>query len=149
MAVAFFALLVIVGLAIDLGLMYIERIRLGRACDAAALAGAQELPYEEQAARRAIDYLEENGYELDELGLTVIGPDGLSHPAPEGARGEFIIRAHSQQNPDYPEPTDLLSVTGTMQVPMSFMVLMCRRTRWPRTSSNDWTWHLSTTSLSR
>ena len=27
------------GLAIDLGLMYIERIRLGRACDAAALAG--------------------------------------------------------------------------------------------------------------
>lgn len=126
-AVAFFALLVIVGLAIDLGLMYIERIRLGRACDAAALAGAQELPYEEQAAKRAMQYLDENGYELDELGLTVIGPENvaqLSHPAPPDAQGEFIIRAHAQSDPDFPEPTDLLSVTGTMQVSMSFMVLI-------------------------
>ena len=78
-AVAFFGLLVIVGLAIDLGLMYIERIRLGRACDAAALAGAQELPYEEQAAARAIEYLDENGYELrQDLGLTVIGPESAT-----------------------------------------------------------------------
>ena len=51
---AFVALLLIVGLAIDLGMVYIERIRLSRACDAAALAAASELPLEEEAQRRAI-----------------------------------------------------------------------------------------------
>jgi hypothetical protein len=125
--VAFFALLVIVGLAIDLGLMYIERIQLGRACDAAALAGAQELPMEDLAAQRAMQYLTDNGYDLAELGLTVIGPDNageLSHPRPPGSRGDFIIEAHQYQDPDFEVPSDKLSVTGTIDVPMSFMVLV-------------------------
>ena len=43
------ALLAAVGLAVDLGLMYVEKVRLGRAVDAAALAGAQELPDESAA----------------------------------------------------------------------------------------------------
>ncbi len=57
------ALLAAVGLAVDLGLMYVEKVRLGRAVDAAALAGAQELPDETVARRRAIEYLSLNGYE--------------------------------------------------------------------------------------
>jgi hypothetical protein len=126
-AVAFFGLLVTVGLAIDLGLMYIERIQLGRACDAAALAGAQELPMEGLAAQRAMQYLNDNGYDLAELGLTVIGPDNaadLSHPPPPGSRGDFIIEAHQYDDPDFEVPSDKLSVTGTIRVPMSFMVLV-------------------------
>jgi hypothetical protein len=57
------ALLAAVGLAVDLGLMYVERVRIGRAVDAAALAGAQELPDEGAAVDRAIEYLLLNGYE--------------------------------------------------------------------------------------
>ena len=40
----------------DLGLVYIERTRVKRAVDAAVLAGVVELPNEEQAFIRAIDY---------------------------------------------------------------------------------------------
>jgi hypothetical protein len=57
------ALLAAVGLAVDLGLMYVEKVRIGRAVDAAALAGAQELPDESAAHDRMIEYLELNGYD--------------------------------------------------------------------------------------
>jgi hypothetical protein len=57
------ALLAAVGLAIDLGLMYVEKVRLGRAVDAAALAGAQELPDENAAYDRMVEYLHLNGYD--------------------------------------------------------------------------------------
>jgi hypothetical protein len=64
------ALLAAVGLAVDLGLMYVEKVRLGRAVDAAALAGAQELPDENVARLRAIDYLRLNGYEENAEGFS-------------------------------------------------------------------------------
>jgi hypothetical protein len=51
------------GLALDLGLVYIERVRIKRAVDAATLAGVVELPYEQQAFDRAIEYLNLNGYD--------------------------------------------------------------------------------------
>jgi hypothetical protein len=57
------ALLAAVGLAVDLGLMYVEKVRLGRAVDAAALAGAQELPDEAAAYDRMVEYLHLNGYD--------------------------------------------------------------------------------------
>ena len=40
-ALAIIALLAIIGLGVDLGLVFVERVRLSRAMDAAALAGAQ------------------------------------------------------------------------------------------------------------
>lgn len=61
---AVMGLIAMLGLALDLGLVYIERTRIKRAVDAAVLAGVVELPSEEQAFLRAINYLDENGYRL-------------------------------------------------------------------------------------
>ena len=67
-AFGIFALLGFVGLAVDLGLSYVDRVRARRAADAAALAAASELPLETAAHARALEYLEANGYPC---GLTV------------------------------------------------------------------------------
>lgn len=53
------------GLALDLGLVYIERVALKRAIDAAVLGGVVELPEEQDAAERALNYLALNGYSMD------------------------------------------------------------------------------------
>lgn len=60
---AIFGLLAAIGLGVDLGLYYIERVRITRAVDAAALAAAAELPLEEAAQLRALEFLLENGYD--------------------------------------------------------------------------------------
>jgi len=59
---AFIGLLALVGLGVDLGLVYVERVRINRAADAAALAAASELPLESAAHLRALAYLQDNGY---------------------------------------------------------------------------------------
>jgi uncharacterized membrane protein len=61
-AFAIIALIGMVGLAVDVGLVYVERIRVRRAADAAALAAAADLPLEQAAHVRALEYLEENSY---------------------------------------------------------------------------------------
>lgn len=61
---AFIGLLAMLGLALDLGLVYVERTRLKRAVDAAVLAGVSELPGEESAFIQTINYLNQNGYSL-------------------------------------------------------------------------------------
>jgi Flp pilus assembly protein TadG len=63
-AFIFIGLIAMLGLALDLGLVYIERTRIKRAVDAATLAGVVELPNEEKAILRAIGYLDQNGYRL-------------------------------------------------------------------------------------
>ncbi|UCC62248.1 MAG: VWA domain-containing protein [Anaerolineae bacterium] len=65
LAMAFVTLLIIVGLAIDLGLVYVERVRLDRATDAAALGAVPELPHEEAAFIRALMFLSDNGYDAN------------------------------------------------------------------------------------
>jgi hypothetical protein len=67
LALAFLGLIAMLGLALDLGLVYIERVRVKRAVDAATLAGVVELPYEEDAIARAIEYLNLNGYNIDRV----------------------------------------------------------------------------------
>ena len=136
MALAFVVLLVIIGLAIDLGLMYIERIQLGRACDAAALAGVQELPHEEYAARRAIQYLKENGYDPAEYELEVLGPTNaaaLSWSAPANARGKITIDMETYEDSGLhgtakDNSADKIRVHGTVSVKMNFMLLIGFRT---------------------
>ncbi|MBN1994740.1 MAG: VWA domain-containing protein [Anaerolineae bacterium] len=64
LAFAFMGLIAMLGLALDLGLVYIERTRIKRAVDAATLAAVVELPNEEKAYLRAIGYLDQNGYRL-------------------------------------------------------------------------------------
>jgi hypothetical protein len=61
-----------VGLAVDLGIAYVERVRVRRAADAAALAAASELPLENTAYLRALELLEENDYGCD---LVPVGAD--------------------------------------------------------------------------
>ncbi len=63
-AVGVFVLLILVGLAVDLGLYFIERVRIARAVDAATLAAAYELPFEDAARMQALDYLQQNGYDF-------------------------------------------------------------------------------------
>jgi hypothetical protein len=132
-AAAFVALLVIIGLAIDLGLMYIERIKLGRACDAAALAAAQDLPFEEFAARRAIQYLTENGYDPNNTELIVLGPENaatLSWTAPPDSRGTITIDMESYEDSEIKvqsekdNSADKIRVHGRIHVPMNFMKLV-------------------------
>lgn len=65
LAFAFLGLIAMLGLALDLGLVYIERVRLRRAVDAAVLAGVTELPFESQAFERALQYLDDNGYPVN------------------------------------------------------------------------------------
>lgn len=133
---AFIALLVIIGLAIDLGMVYVERIKIGKACDAAALAGAQELPFEDYAARRAMQYLEENGYTPQNTTITVTGPDNAAAIMSEwnsqngqgGVRVIGSIRIECDQFEDKTLPlneqdtsADKIRVTGRINVPMNFM----------------------------
>jgi hypothetical protein len=89
-----------VGLAIDLGIMYIERTRLGQAIDAAALAAAQELPNEIAAWDRAEEFLRMNGYDLNNPNVTIV------HSFPD----EPIFGYHYQ-----------IAITGTKSVPLTFM----------------------------
>lgn len=59
---AFVGLIAMLGLALDLGLVYVNRVAMSRAIDSAALAAAPELPIEEESMRKAINFLMENGY---------------------------------------------------------------------------------------
>jgi hypothetical protein len=72
-AFAFLALVAMLGIALDLGLVYIERVRIKRAVDAATLAGVVELPYEQESFERAMEYLDLNGYAMDQTDIYVIG----------------------------------------------------------------------------
>lgn len=69
-AFAIVTLIAFVGLGVDLGLAYVERVRVQRAADAAALAASAELPLESAAHLRALEYLAENDYDC---GLTPAG----------------------------------------------------------------------------
>lgn len=62
-AFAFLGLIAMLGLALDLGLVYIERVRVSRTTDAATLAAVVELPFEGETIARAIEYIELNGYQ--------------------------------------------------------------------------------------
>lgn len=61
---AFLGLIAMLGVALDVGLVYIERVRVSRTTDAATLAGVVELPFEEEAMKRAIEFIELNGYQV-------------------------------------------------------------------------------------
>ncbi len=63
---AFLGLIAFLGLALDLGLVYIEKVKVGRTTDAATLAGVPELTNNNEAATidRAIEYIRLNGYDV-------------------------------------------------------------------------------------
>ncbi len=73
-AVAFTVLMGFTALAVDTGLLYLEHTRLSRAADAAALAGAQELPDTSKAQTVALEYARLNGIDPDTMTLS-FSPD--------------------------------------------------------------------------
>lgn len=77
-AAALFVLMGFVAIVADIGLLYLTRARLASAADAAALAGAQELPADPlQAAAVAEEYAENNGVRPEEVAVEV-APDSRS-----------------------------------------------------------------------
>jgi len=72
-------LIAFIGLGVDLGLAYVEKVRVQRAADAAALAAAAELPLETAAQLRALEYLSENNYDCN----IVISANNANCTAPD------------------------------------------------------------------
>lgn len=71
-AAAMVALMGLVALGTDVGRMYIERTRLSSIADAAALAGAQHLPYDPAGSvLRVREYLSKNGYDPNQASVTL------------------------------------------------------------------------------
>ena len=69
-AIAFTLLLGFVALAVDTGVLYLEHNRLSGVTDAAALAGAQELPDTDKARTTAREYAQINGVDADTLNIS-------------------------------------------------------------------------------
>lgn len=77
-AAALFVLMGFVAIVADIGLLYLARTRLANAADAAALAGAQELPVDPlRATAVAEEYAGNNGVKPEELDIEV-APDSRS-----------------------------------------------------------------------
>jgi len=94
---AFIGILAFVGLAIDLGWVYVERVRVAQAADAAALAGASELPLEGTAHTRALVYLQENGYDFTDASNVQVFIDDPNHePDPSKHTNMWIETGYSQ-----------------------------------------------------
>jgi Flp pilus assembly protein TadG len=123
-ALSIITLIAIIGLGVDLGLVYVERVNLARAMDAAALAGAQELPSEKAAHQRALEYLEANDYDTANACIETHGSDLKGGPGScAGADNETIIiidtlqfRSGGQEN-----SANRINVRANQDVALSFM----------------------------
>ncbi|MCL4301589.1 MAG: TadE/TadG family protein [Anaerolineae bacterium] len=92
---AFIGLIAMLGLALDLGLVYIEKVKVNRTADAATLAAVVELPYEQDTINRAIEYIQLNGYDV-------------------GVDTEILVRGCVVSDTSY---VDALGVTHVYDVP--------------------------------
>jgi hypothetical protein len=120
---AVFGLLVLVGLAVDLGLYYIERVRIVRAVDSATLAAAYELPLEEAARVQAIDYLQQNGYDVMDPDTALV-IDGVMVSPPTSGVTKTVIYLDTAQFQDPPGSLDTaykIEIRIRRSVPLIFM----------------------------
>lgn len=115
LALAIIGIVAIIGLGIDLGIVYVERVRIARAADAAALAGAQELPAEEAARARAKSYLADNDYPLnqcnDQNGIEVCTSAGT----------KFTLDTGSFRDHGNPNTATRIKVSGEQEVGLFFL----------------------------
>jgi Flp pilus assembly protein TadG len=112
------ALMAIIGLGVDLGVVYVEKVRLARAVDAAALAGAQELPTEAAAHARAQEYLKANGYNPDNACIEI---DGLGDCSGSTADTVISINTVDYQDGGAVNTANRITVEGQQQVQLSFL----------------------------
>ena len=117
---AIITLIAIIGLGVDLGVVYAERVRLARAMDAAALAGAQELPSEEAAHRRALEYLQKNGYSAEGACVETLGSSLGSCPSPD-ADTVIIIDTQQFRSAGEANTANRINVRAEQQVPLNFV----------------------------
>ena len=132
-------LIAFIGLAVDLGIAYVERIRIRRAADAAALAAAAELPLEGAAHIRALEFLEENDYgcglqvganaasyqcTLTDTVRVEIDNNYFSGPLAEDAERIIHINTIDYRDPATPylaDSSDRIRVDLTANAPVYFM----------------------------
>jgi hypothetical protein len=118
-----FGLLVLVGLAVDLGLYYIERVRIVRAVDSATLAAAYELPLEEAARIQAVDYLQQNGYDVMDPDTALVVDGVTVSPSTSGVT-RTVIYLDTAQFQDPPGSSDTayrIEIKVRRKVPVIFM----------------------------
>jgi hypothetical protein len=131
----FFAIIAFVGFAIDTSVLFLNRMWLGQAVDAATLAAGYELPNIRGACARAVEYLKVNDYVVNpNFRFEIVFP--AVPDAPNGDPGELIIRSDAEgiQNPE--DCSDLsipnshenvhyeVQVIGQQKVAVSFMSIL-------------------------
>jgi hypothetical protein len=84
LAIMLIVLLLFAGMALDAGLIYMRRIQLSRAVDAAALACVGELPNMDATTDRAKQFMKANGLDPDTLLVPPTGYFTVTQGAPEG-----------------------------------------------------------------
>jgi hypothetical protein len=112
---AFIGILAFVGLAIDLGWVYVERVRVAQAADAAALAGASELPLEGAAHTRALVYLQENGYDYTDEGDVALFINDEEHAPAEDKHTNIWVDTDYSRDESLP-PAQQLNTADRIQV---------------------------------
>jgi putative Tad-like protein involved in Flp pilus assembly len=99
-------LLGMASLCVDVGVMYVRKQANVNGCDAAALAGALELPEDRAAAEReAIRAARANGLK-EPIQVTVSFIDGVAGPAQAGAAGtgDFEAACYEEEPPETEAP---------------------------------------------
>ncbi len=140
-ALGVFTLLAFVGLAVDLGIYYSERVKIVRAVDAAALAAAPELPLESAAHARALEFLRDNGYKSDNQNTRVeINGSVISGPPPENANTIIILDTESFRDKNLPpaqqpNTANRIRVRVRQRVPVIFMRFMGFDSLWVSASA--------------
>jgi len=134
-AVGFFAIIAFVGFSLDTGILFLNRVWLGQAVDAATLSAGYELPNIRGACARAVEYLEANDYIAgSNFSFEIVFPSAPD--APGGDPGEFVISSNLDgiQNPtdcvtlSVPSSHENLhfevQVVGRQLVPVAFMGIL-------------------------
>jgi len=122
-AFAFIGILAFVGLGVDLGTVYVERVETGRAVDAAALAAVSELPLEGAAHQRALVYLQDNGYDYQAADAEVAidtYQDGQYTADPGGNTTIWVDTSYSQES-GQPDTADHIRIRVRQKIPTMFM----------------------------
>ncbi len=123
---AFVGLLALVGLGVDLGLLYVERVQVGRAADAAALAAATELPLESAAHARALVYLQQNGYNHEEgdVQTSFNAYQGDTYTEDPGGNTTIWLDTAFSRDGGQADTSNRIRVRVRRKVPMNFMQFM-------------------------